>query len=151
MLNLRKKILVAIDGSPQSDKAAEEAVRLAAGNKSQFKSRVYALLVLPNSSSSTYTDFVPAAPLTETEKWDDLRRRIFYVVEKCASENDIPLEMVVEYGEPASRLLDFAKREEIDVIVIGSSGKGFIQRRLKGSVSHTVASNAGCSVYIVRG
>jgi len=151
MLNLRKKILVAIDGSPQSDKAAEEAVRLAAGNKSQFKSQIYAMLVLPNSPTATYTDFVPAAPVTETEQWDDLRRRIFYVVEKSASEHDIPLEMIVEYGEPAEKLIEFAKREHIDVIAIGSSGKGFIQRRLKGSVSHRVASSAPCSVYIVRG
>ena len=101
MLNLRKKILVAIDGSPQSDKAAEEAIRMAVGNRSQFKSRVYAMLVLPNSPTSTYTDFVPKAPVTESEKWDELRRRIFYVVEKCALENDVPLEMIVEYGEPA--------------------------------------------------
>lgn len=151
MLNLRKKILVAIDGSPQSDKAAEEAVRLAAGNKSPFRSQVYAMLVLPNTPTATYTDFVPTAPVTETEQWDDLRRRIFYVVEKCASEHDIPLEMIVEYGEPAEKLIEFAKREHIDVIAIGSSGKGFIQRRLKGSVSHRVASSAPCSVYIVRG
>jgi nucleotide-binding universal stress UspA family protein len=151
MLNLHKKILVAIDGSPKSDKAAEEAVRLAAGNQSQFKSKVYALLVLPNAPASTYTDFVPSAPMTETEKWNDLRERIFYVVEKCATENDIPLEMIVEYGDPAEKMIGFAKREEIDVIVIGSSGKGFIQRRIKGSISHTVASAAPCSVYIVRG
>jgi nucleotide-binding universal stress UspA family protein len=151
VLNLRKKILVAIDGSPQSDKAAEEAVRMADGNRSQFKSCVYAMLVLPNAPRSTYTDFVPSAPVTETEKWDELRRRIFYVVEKSASENDVPLEMIVEYGEPADKLIEFAKREQVDVIVIGSSGKGFIQRRIKGSVSHRVASSAGCSVYIVRG
>lgn len=151
MLNLRKKILVAIDGSPQSDKAAEEAVRLAAGNQSQFKSRIFALLVLPNAPTSTYTDFVPAAPMTETNKWDELRARIFYVVEKCANEHDIPLEMIVEYGDPADRIISLAKREEIDVLVIGSSGKGFIQRRIKGSVSHKVASNAACSVFIVRG
>lgn len=151
MLNLRKKILVAIDGSPQSDKAAEEAVRLAAGNQSQFRSMVYALLVLPNAPTSTYTDFVPSAPMTETEKWKELRQRIFYVVEKCASEHNIPLEMVVEYGDPAEKMLAFAKNEEIDVIVIGSSGKGFITRRIKGSISHTVATSAPCSVYIVRG
>lgn len=151
MLNLRKKILVAIDGSPQSDKAAEEAVRMADSNRSQFKSCVYAMLVLPNAPTSTYTDFVPTAPVTETGKWDELRRRIFYVVEKCASENDVPLEMIVEYGEPADKLINFAKRERVDVIVIGSSGKGFIQRRIKGSVSHRVASAAECSVYIVRG
>lgn len=151
MLNLRKKILVAIDGSPQSDKAAEEAVRMANNTRSQFKSCVYAMLVLPNAPTSTYTDFVPTAPVTETEKWDELRRRIFYVVEKCASENDVPLEMIVEYGEPADKLIEFARREQVDVIVIGSSGKGFIQRRIKGSVSHRVATAASCSVYIVRG
>ena len=151
MLNLRKKILVAIDGTPQSDKAAEEAVRLAAGNRGQLKSRIYALLVLPNAPTSTYTDFVPVAPMTEAKKWDELRQRIFYVVEKCAAEHDIPLEMIIEYGDPADRIITLAKREEIDVIVIGSSGKGFIQRRIKGSVSHKVASNAACSVFIVRG
>lgn len=151
MLNIRKKILVAIDGSPQSDKAAEEAVRLAAGNRSQFKSMLYALLVLPNAPTSTYTDFVPSAPMTESEKWDELRQRIFYVVEKRAAECGVQLEMIVEYGDPAEKMIGFAKREEIDVIVIGSSGKGFIQRRLKGSISHTVASTAPCSVYIVRG
>ncbi|OGU17073.1 MAG: universal stress protein [Geobacteraceae bacterium GWC2_53_11] len=151
MLNLRKKILVAIDGSPQSDKAAEEAVRLAVGNQTQLKSRIFALLVLPNSPTSTYTDFVPAAPMTETKKWNELRERIFYVVEKYATEHDIPLEMIVEYGDPADRIIALAKREEIDVIVIGSSGKGFIQRKIKGSVSHKVASNAACSVFIVRG
>jgi nucleotide-binding universal stress UspA family protein len=59
--------------------------------------------------------------------------------------------MIVEYGDPAEKMIGLAKREEIDVIVIGSSGKGFIQRRIKGSISHTVASAAPCSVYIVRG
>lgn len=151
MLHLRKKILVAIDGSPQSDKAAEEAVRLAAGTQSQFKSIVYAMLVLPNAPTTTYTDFVPQAPVTESAQWNELRQKIFYVVEKFALENSVQLEMVVEYGEPAAKLLDFAKREAIDVIVIGSSGKGFIQRKIKGSVSHKVATEAPCSVYIVRG
>jgi nucleotide-binding universal stress UspA family protein len=150
MLNLRKKILVAIDGSPYSDKAAEEAVRMAAGNRSQFKSKVFALLVVPNAQSSSYSDFVPVKPLTETEQWEDLRKRIFYIVEKSAAEYDVPLEMIVEAGEPAEKLVEFAKQEGIDVIVIGSSGKGFLERRLKGSVSRRVAELAPCSVYLVR-
>ena len=150
MLNLRKKILVAIDGSPYSDKAAEEAVRMAAGNRSQFKSKIYALLVVPNVQSSSYSDFVPVKPLTETENWEEIRKRIFYIIEKSAAEYDIPLEMIVEAGEPAEKLIEFAQQEGVDVIVIGSSGKGFLQRRLKGSVSHRVAELAPCSVYLVR-
>jgi len=151
MLNLRKKILVAIDGSPLSDKAAEEAVRMAAGNPSQFKSKVYGLLVLPNAPRNTFTDFVPAKPITEQAQWSELKERIFYVVEKIAAEEEVLLETAVVYGDPAEELIRFAQKEEIDVIVIGSSGKGFLKRKFLGSVSHKVVRDARCSVYVVRG
>lgn len=151
MLTLRKKILVAIDGSPMSDKAAEEAVRLAACNQSQFKSKVYALLVLPNAPRTTFTDFVPPKPVTETDKWNELREKIFYVVEKSAADTGIPLETKISYGDPVDELLGYAEREEVDVIVIGSTGKGFLKRKLLGSVSDKVVRNAKCSVYVVRG
>jgi len=151
MLNLRKKILVAVDGSPLSDKAAEEAVRFAAGIPSQFKSKVYGLLVLPNAPRSTFTDFVPNRPITEQEQWAELKERIFFVIEKIAGEMGVPLETAVVYGDPAQELLHFAEKEEIDVIVIGSTGKGFLKRKLLGSVSHKVVRDAKCSVYVVRG
>jgi nucleotide-binding universal stress UspA family protein len=151
MLSLRKKILVAIDGSPLSDKAAEEAVRMAAGNPSQFKSKIYAMLVLPNAPRNTFTDFVPSPPITESKEWAELRERILYVIEKNAKEADIPLETKIVYGDPADELLNFAEKEEIDVIVIGSSGKGFLRRKLLGSVSHKIVMHAKCSVYVVRG
>lgn len=151
MLNLRKKILVAIDGSPMSDKAAEEAVRMAAGNPSQFKSKVYGLLVLPNAPRNTFTDFVPAKPITEQAQWLELKERIFFVVEKIAAEEDVLLETAVVYGDPAEELIRFAQQEEIDVIVIGSTGKGFLKRKFLGSVSHKVVRDAKCSVYVVRG
>jgi nucleotide-binding universal stress UspA family protein len=151
MLNLRKKILVAIDGSPFSDKAAEEAIRLAAGTPSQFKSKVYAMLVLPSTPRNTFTDFVPNKPITETDQWDEMKERIFYVVRKNAAEANIPLEMRVVYGDPADQLIKFSEEEEIDVIVIGSSSKGFIKRKLLGSISHKVVTNARCSVYVIKG
>ncbi len=151
MLNLPKKILVAIDGSPLSDKAAEEAVRMAAWNPSQFKSRIYAVLVLPNAPRNTFTDFVPSRPITETDEWEELRQRIFYVIERNATESDVPLEIKVAYGDPADELINFAEKQEVDVIVIGSTGKGFLKRKLLGSVSDKVARHARCSVYIVRG
>ena len=151
MLNLRKKILVAIDGSPLSDKAAEEAVRMAAGNPSQFKSKIYAVLVLPNAPRNTFTDFVPSRPITESKEWEELRQRIFYVIEKDAAEAGIPVEAKVAYGDPADELINFADKEQVDVIVIGSTGKGFLKRKLLGSVSDKVARHARCSVYIVRG
>ena len=151
MLNLPKKILVAIDGSPLSDKAAEEAVRMAAGNPSQFKSMIFAVLVLPNAPRNTFTDFVPTRPITETDEWEELRQRIFYVIERNTAEAQVPLEIKVAYGDPADELINFAQKHEVDVIVIGSTGKGFLKRKLLGSVSDKVARHAKCSVYIVRG
>jgi nucleotide-binding universal stress UspA family protein len=150
MLNLSKKILVAIDGSPQSDKAAEEAVRLATVSGTRFKSKVYAILVLPSMRPPSFTDFFPTPPATERPDWEEYRKRIFYVVEKAAAEVCVELESLVVYGEPAEEIMHFAEQEGIDVIVIGSSGAGRVKRALMGSVSTKVALQARHSVYIVR-
>ncbi|PLX95224.1 MAG: universal stress protein [Desulfuromonas sp.] len=150
MLTLSKQILVAIDGSPQSDKAAEEAVRLARISGSRLKSKIYAILVLPSMRPSSFTDFFPSPPATERPDWEEKRKRIFYVVEKAAEEAQIPLESVVVYGDAAEEIMAFADREEIDVIVIGSSGAGRVKRALTGSVSTKVALHCRHSVYIVR-
>lgn len=150
MLTISKKILVAIDGSPQSDKAAEEAVRMAAASGKRFKSKVFALLVLPSMRTPSFTDFFPSPPATEQPGWEQKRQRLFYVVEKAAADFDIPLESVVVYGDAAEEILFLSEEKECDVIVIGSSGKGRMKRTLLGSVSTKVALHARCSVYIVR-
>ena len=150
MLTLSKKILVAIDGSPQSDKAAEEAIRLAAQSGVKLRSQVYAVLVLSSLKPPSFTDFFPSKPPTEEPDWEEKRERLFYVVEKAAREAGVSLESLVLYGEPAEELIYFAKEKGCDVIVIGSSGKGAVKRAVLGSVSTKVALHAQCSVYIVR-
>jgi nucleotide-binding universal stress UspA family protein len=94
---------------------------------------------------------VPPKPVTETAGWEEIREKIFYVIEKSAQESDVSLEIKVAHGDPVDELLGFAEREEIDVIVIGSTGKGFLKRKLLGSVSDKLVRNAKCSVYVVRG
>lgn len=150
MLTLSKKIMVAIDGSPQSDKAAEEAIRLAAQSGTKLRSQVYAVLVLPSLKPPSFTDFFPAKPPTEEPDWQEKRKRLFYVVEKSAGEANVALESLILYGDPAEELMHFAKEKGCDVIVIGSSGKGMVKRTVLGSVSTKVALQAQCSVYIVR-
>lgn len=150
MLSVGKKILVPIDGSPQSDKAAEEAVRLALAGDSTFKSSLHAILVLPGMRAPSFTDFFPSLPATERPDWEENRKRIFYVVEKAAAETDVPIKSLVVYGDAAEEILAYADQEEIDVIVIGSSGAGRVKRTLLGSVSTKVALHAKQSVYIVR-
>lgn len=150
MLKLSKKIIVAIDGSPQSDKAAEEAVRLASISGAKIKSKLYAVMVLPNMKTPSFTDFFPDKPATEMPGWQEKRDRLFYVVEKVAAEAGVDLESMVMYGDPAEELIMLAEEKNCDVIVVGSSGKGRMKRTLLGSVSTKISLHAHCSVYIVR-
>ena len=150
MLKLSKKIIVAIDGSPQSDKAAEEAVRLASISGVKIKSKLYAVMVLPNMKTQSFTDFFPDKPATEMPGWQEKRDRLFYVVEKVAAEAGVDLESMVMYGDPAEELMMLAEEKNCDVIVVGSSGKGRMKRTLLGSVSTKISLHAHCSVYIVR-
>ena len=150
MLKLSKKIIVAIDGSPQSDKAAEEAVRLASISGAKIKSKLYAVMVLPNMKTPTFTDFFPEKPATEMPGWQEKRDRLFYVVVKVAAEAGVELESMIMYGDPAEELMMLAEDKNCDVIVVGASGKGRMKRTLLGSVSTKISLHAHCSVYIVR-
>jgi nucleotide-binding universal stress UspA family protein len=151
MLNLSKKIMVAIDGSPASDKAAEEAVRLAAATSvERFRSTLYAVIVLPSKEAPALTDLSIAPARQRKNDWEERQRRIFYVVDKAAAERNVHLRKEIIYGEVDDALLTFAAEEECDVIVIGSTGKGRVLRALRGSISSKVALSASCSVYIVR-
>jgi nucleotide-binding universal stress UspA family protein len=57
---------------------------------------------------------------------------------------------VVEVGSAAERIVDVARREGVDHIVIGSHRKGALQRVVLGSVADRVAHTAECPVTIVR-
>ena len=150
MLNLSKKIIVAIDGSPPSDKAAEEAVRIAVASSTEhFNSTLFAIIVRPSKDDPSLHDLYPGRG-GQLADWSARQQRIFYVVDKAAADAGIQLRKEVIYGEVDEQLLLFAEREDCDLIVIGSSGKGRLRRAFQGSVSTRVALRARCSVYIVR-
>ena len=56
---------------------------------------------------------------------------------------------VLESTDPASQLIDYARHNRVDHIVMGSSGSSMLRRHI-GSVSARVVAEAPCTVTVAR-
>jgi nucleotide-binding universal stress UspA family protein len=59
-------------------------------------------------------------------------------------------EAKVGMGDPAFAILEQAKASQVDLILMGTHGRGGLARFLMGSVSHSILHQADCPVIIVR-
>jgi nucleotide-binding universal stress UspA family protein len=63
---------------------------------------------------------------------------------------ELETEYVVEFGDPAERLLEVAEQHDADLIAVGSREHGFLERLLGHSVDEEVAKHCGRDVLLVR-
>lgn len=126
-----QKMLLPVDGSEGSRKAAEIARDLAA----QYGTAVTVLCVWNEVSDITRHQAEEIADRTA----DTLRRSGVAIVGT-----------LVEYGDAARVIIDCAARNDVDLIVIGSRGRSQTASLLLGSVSHKVANEASCTCITVR-
>ena len=56
---------------------------------------------------------------------------------------------LVKEGSPARAILETIDEEDIDLVVMGSSGKSGIDRFLMGSVAEKVVKSAKCCVLLI--
>ena len=151
MLDIQRKIMVAVDGSAVSDKAVHEAVWLAGNQRSNLKNELIAVFVKTDRMRDYDDLFVRGVPTGAIDdRWEKIIENAFFVVRKLAAEKDIALETIVVEGEPASTIVGLAHFHDVDLLVIGSTGKGAVKRAFLGSVSAEVIEHAGCGVYVAR-
>jgi nucleotide-binding universal stress UspA family protein len=62
----------------------------------------------------------------------------------------VPVTFLVWTGEPGESIVEAARSEDADVILVGAHSRGALGRLLMGSVSEHVARHAPCPVLIVR-
>lgn len=65
------------------------------------------------------------------------------------NEDGIKISSIIKEGAPAKTILEIASQEDVDLIVIGSSGKSGFDRFILGSVSDKVVNTAKCPVLVV--
>ncbi|RLB66596.1 MAG: universal stress protein [Deltaproteobacteria bacterium] len=152
MLGVRRKIMVAVDGSAVSDKAVYEAVWLACCQAGKFKNKLFAVFVKADRVRDYDDLFVKGISAEDeiSERWQQIVDHAFLVIKKLAAEKEVPLETIVIEGEPAASINHLVHKHDIDLLVVGSTGKGAVKRAFLGSVSAELIEHAPCGVYIVR-
>ncbi|SHJ58550.1 universal stress protein [Parasporobacterium paucivorans] len=143
-----KKILVPVDGSPNSQKAIEKAKELA----EQYGSQIILFNVMEMSS----LDY-PSNPYTfSRELLERLNQESKLISTKILENAKKSLEslgervsMVQEVGVAYDLIINYAETHDVDLIVIGSKGTSGV-RNMLGSVTRKVAVGSKKSVLIVR-
>ncbi len=59
------------------------------------------------------------------------------------------VEIVLKYGSPSVEILNFVKEHNVQLVVMGSQGRGFVNEFFLGSVSHNIARHSRSSVLLV--
>jgi nucleotide-binding universal stress UspA family protein len=144
------KVLVAVDGSPCSDRAVQSVAMRPWPDGSEVE-----IVTVPH----TRVPGTPDAPLLmmEAAHVDALEAERLRAperarrAEKClGGKPGLLVTSAVLEGNPAEVILEEAERWGADLVVVGSHGYGPVKRRVLGSVSQAVALQATCSVEIVR-
>lgn len=137
-------ILVAVDGSEHSKKAAAFAASLAeqVGGRLTLLSVLELPTVLPFAPMESFA----VLPTHSEAHMDALREMLDHAV------TDFPhtrLEKVVEVGRPAEVIVAEADKRGVDLIVLGARGTSAATRLLIGSVSDRVVHTAHKPVTVV--
>ena len=143
------KILIPIDGSTYSKKALEFACDYA----STRDAKLIVLHVLHETPGSN-TIALGSASVTIEASAEDLQKAadgLFAAARELAAESGCSdIETVVLGGYPAQKILQFAAKNKIDMIIMGSRGLSDFKGMLLGSVSHRVNNLADCTCITVR-
>ncbi len=153
------KILVAIDGSDQSIKAAEYGIDIA----NRYGAQLIALTVLDISKirySSSALIVPPSHTLEELQRmrkeaqsWLDMVGKLTEQRKDFSNKggNTIQFKSQIEESmSVAGTIVEYAEIENIDLTIVGSRGRSGFKKLLLGSVASTVVTYATCSVLVIK-
>ena len=146
------KILVALDFSKLGKDVANYGYELG----KMYNADLTFMHVVPEPSV-VFNSYAPTIPVVIDAHIAELktaaeRKLAFYISDACKkyNGNDHKCTSVVEVGDPAQSVIEYAKENKFDLIVLGYRGHSAIEALLVGSVANKVTRYAPCSVLIYR-
>lgn len=144
-----KKILVPIDGSPASEKAAKKSIEIA----QQYGSEVTFISIADFRGKYTYVgDGVISLPINHSQISALILENQTKMLDAFTSIIDskgIEVKKVVICGVPYEEILKYANETNCDLIVMGRRGFSKIKRFFVGSVTQRIISDAPCPVMVI--
>jgi nucleotide-binding universal stress UspA family protein len=145
-----RKILLPTDGSENAKRAGKHAIWLADASGAD-------IIVL--NVIEPYYPQISALPNFREGIYDDLRDEGKNVVEsfrkdlefsQCNGEcKTINLSTKIKEGKPYNEILEVVDKEEVDLIVMGASGRHGLDKFMLGSVTERVMRASKCPVMVV--
>ena len=136
-----KNILVALDGSDQSLEALYESTEIAKRNDAK-------MFLLSSVNFKPWTTDAEVMQLLLRKKQITAKDIVDEAKEQIPKSIECHAEIV--NGNPKISIVQFANENDIDLIVMGATGKGVIDRVLVGSTTSFVVNNAQCNVLVVK-
>jgi len=138
--------MVGVDGSDYSDKAVDHAIELC-------KSMGAELIAI----SVVNMDAVACIEETDRDVYckiqDNLKNRandLLNTVEKKAIKENVLIKKIIQVGDIAEVMVEQAKREKADLIVVGTKGLLGVKRVVLGSHAEKIVRWASVPVLVVR-
>jgi nucleotide-binding universal stress UspA family protein len=133
----KRRIVVGVDGSPNSAKAIDWAISFAHSGDTVVLLSAWSPVVVPAEMAMSYTfDDTGARTIIDEEN-----KR----VAQAAANRGVSLAMHFENNDPRNALLD----TKCDLLVVGSRGHGGVMGLLLGSVADYVSRHSKVPVVIV--
>ncbi len=158
MLPNHNRILVATDLSQNSVRAFKHAVMMARRNQAQ----IYLLHVIPEIDAAMRA-YISAMMIKgslekfesqhEEEARQEITRRLKIIAKEELADHPEDMQRItkieVVLGHPVAKILQVADLYDIDVIVMGSHGKGLIKQAFLGSTTEKVLRKSKRPVFVV--
>ncbi|MBL8671860.1 MAG: universal stress protein [Alphaproteobacteria bacterium] len=145
-----KHILIPIDGSPLSRKAAAAGIALA----KSVGAKVTGFMAAPPATPIVFRNFVPVGYATTDEHAKMIEKataRHLAFIERAAAKARVRYEGVhVTSDYPADAIIEMAKKRKCDAIVMATSGQGGMRGVFIGSVAQKVLNKSAIPVLVIR-
>jgi len=139
------EILIPTDGSDASTVAVEQGVAVAA----RFDARVHLLHVVDVRAEMGASGVGDVAD-DLTAALDTIAGDALDAAESVAEDADVPYEREVLEGYPHDVIAEYAADADVDLVVVGATGRSGVAEHLLGSTAERVARSVETSVLVAR-